>query len=72
MHSVNTTGDVPDAESSAGAWGTNALLQRPLRPPAVMSPRVVARTTSRYQVQADGGKVPSGFASLCLEPALIP
>mmetsp|Transcript_14999 Transcript_14999/g.35309 ORF Transcript_14999/g.35309 Transcript_14999/m.35309 type:complete len:85 (-) Transcript_14999:510-764(-) len=72
MHSVNTAGDVPDAESDAVAGGTNALLQRSLRPPTVMSPRVVARTTSRYQEQAGGGKVLSGFASLCLEPAPIP
>ena len=72
MHSVNATRDVPDAESSAVAWGTNALFQRPLRPPAVMSPRVVVRTTSRYQEQAGGGKELSGFASLCLEPSPIP
>ena len=69
MHSVNTTGEVPEAESDAVVGDTNALLQQSLRPATAMSPRVEARTISRHQEQAGGCKVFSGFSSARLEPA---
>ena len=75
LHAVHAMGDVPLLDVAAVAGGSGGLLARAGRPPTAASPRVVARTTTRWAPVLGGGGVdlaPRGFAALSLEAAPVP
>jgi len=72
IHCVVTSGDVGVADESTVTGGAASLLNRRHRPPTAQSPRVVARSTNRYEVKVGGEKVTAGLAALQLVPARVP